>query len=127
MTKGEAIKGQFSKAVKRLEEVLDLKETEIVRDSAIQRFEFTFDLSWKLLKVELEEIGVLCASPKGCFKEAYKQGLIKYDDFWLEMVDMRNLVSHTYHQALAEKIYKALPKALKYFKGLVARLGREDE
>jgi nucleotidyltransferase substrate binding protein (TIGR01987 family) len=55
MTKLEALKNQYQKAVKRLDEILKEEKSDIVRDSAIKRFEFTFDLSWKLLKTYLEE------------------------------------------------------------------------
>jgi hypothetical protein len=50
MTKLDALKNQYQKAVKRLDEILKEEKSDIVRDSAIKRFEFTFDLSWKLLK-----------------------------------------------------------------------------
>ncbi len=108
---------QFAKAVTSLETVLQEEKTELVRDSAIKRFEYTFDLCWKLLKTFLEEkSGVICASPKGCFQDAYKQGTIEYDTFWLDLVDWRNKTSHTYLEALAEEVYAILPKALLHFK-----------
>ena len=40
----------FNKAVKNLEQVLDLNPNEFIRDSAIKRFEITFDLAWKTIK-----------------------------------------------------------------------------
>jgi len=99
MTKLEALKSQFQKAVSRLEEVLKQDKNEFIRDSAIQRFEFTFDLSWKLIKAFIEdEHGIICASPKNCFREAYKLNIIKYDDFWIEMTNMRNQTVHTYKE-----------------------------
>jgi len=47
---------KLTKAIERLEEVLKLEKNAVVRDSAIQRFEFTFDLAWKTLKLYLEEV-----------------------------------------------------------------------
>ena len=41
---------QLNQAIKRLEEVLAVPKTTIVRDSAIKRFELTLDLSWKTIK-----------------------------------------------------------------------------
>ena len=71
MTKTEALVQQFSRALLRLKEVLNIPRNDIVRDSAIQRFEFTLDLSWKALKAYLEDKkGIVCASPKECFREA---------------------------------------------------------
>ena len=113
MTRFQAISQQFERAVFRLEEVLGLKKDEFMRDSAIKRFEMTFDLSWKTVKAYLEESkGVPCASPKGCFREAYRQGLLDYDEFWLELMDLRNQALHIYQEELAEQIYQKLPKAL---------------
>jgi len=119
MNKLESLKIDFKKAIDKLEEVLKKEKNEIYRDSAIKRFEFTFDLSWKLIKTYLEDqFDVLCNSPKSCFREAYSQELIKYNDQWIKMVDWRNLSSHTYSEEFANDLYKELPKFLKLFKDL---------
>jgi len=47
MSKLEAIIKQYRQAIKRFEEVLEHEKSDIVRDAAIQRFEFSFDLAWK--------------------------------------------------------------------------------
>jgi nucleotidyltransferase substrate binding protein (TIGR01987 family) len=116
MTKIEAQIKQYGEALNRLNEVLALPKNDVVRDSAIQRFEFCLDLAWKSVKTFLEEkSGVICNSPKDCFREAYKQGLIQYDDDWLKLVDMRNETVHTYNQEMAELIYSQLaPSAVKF-------------
>lgn len=120
MNKLEAVKNQYVRAVIKLEEVLKAPKSDIVRDSAIQRFEFTLDLSWKMLKAYLEETkGVLCHSPKDCFREAYRQKVIGYDDKWIHLVDLRNETSHTYNEDLAETIYQQLPEALTLFQSLL--------
>lgn len=123
MSKLEALIGQFKKATQRFSEVLAVKKTTIVRDSAIQRFEFTFDLSWKAIKTWLEEKkGVICNSPKECFREAYRQKLIDYDKVWIKMTDWRNASVHTYKEELAESLYAELPKALEHFQQLLENL-----
>ena len=110
---------KLAKAIERLEEVLKLEKNAVVRDSAIQRFEFTFDLAWKTLKLYLEEVeGLECRSPKGCLRLAFSVGLIDNDPYWLQICDYRNLTSHTYDEELADKIYEELPKVLEYFKRL---------
>lgn len=120
MTKLDATITQFERAYKRLEEVLAVPKTDIVRDSAIQRFEFTIDLSWKMVKALLEtRHGISCNSPKDCFREAYRQGLLSYDDAWIKLVDLRNETAHTYNEETAERIYKELPIALKHFTELL--------
>ena len=120
MSKLEAQLGDLTKAVSRLAEVLKREKDEFIRDSAIQRFEFCFDLSWKTMKTFLEEYAkVQCVSPRACIREAYRNELIKYDQFWLKMADMRNQASHTYFEPLAEEIYAALPEALQRLEELV--------
>lgn len=123
MTKLEVLKKQYKKALLRFEEILAEEKNDIVRDSAIKRFEFTFDLSWKLIKAFLEEEkGIMCVSPKECFRQAYRQGIIDYDDFWLKMTDWRNEVVHTYGEKFADAFYKKLPAACKCFKSLNKKL-----
>ncbi|MBI4600135.1 nucleotidyltransferase substrate binding protein [Candidatus Uhrbacteria bacterium] len=126
MTKYEATKNDFATALARLKEVLALPKTAITRDSAIQRFEFTLDLAWKTTKTFLEEYrGIRCASPKNCFKEAFQQGLIDHDPFWLDLVDLRNDTVYTYKEELAESVFRQLPRALEYFDKLFAQLENE--
>lgn len=124
MTKFESIFLAMQNAVKRLREVLEQPKNDFMRDSAIKRFEFCFDLSWKTLKAYLEENhNVQCLSPKTCFREAYNKSIIsEYDNFWLKLADLRNESVHTYNQELAEKLYMALPEALVKFESLLENL-----
>ncbi|MDP3996184.1 MAG: HI0074 family nucleotidyltransferase substrate-binding subunit [bacterium] len=123
MTKEEALRIQFEKAVSRLKEVLEMEKNEVVRDSAIQRFEMSFDLSWKLVKEFLENRkGVVCSSPKDCFRAAFKHGLIDYEDSWISITDTRNYTVHAYSEAFAEKVYKELPNILKKFESLLEKV-----
>jgi len=120
MSKLEAVLHQFQTALSRLDEVLRQEKNEFMRDAAIKRFEFTFDLSWKLIKACLEEIsGIKCASPKACIREAYKQSIIEYDDRWLEMTDDRNKTVHLYRVEMADEIYGKLEACLQLFQGLL--------
>ena len=113
---------QFQKVANRLDEILRVEVNDIVRDSAVKRFELAFDLSWKTVKAYLEDEGITCYSPKNCFREAFRQGLLQHDDFWIHMVDMRNETTHTYNELVAEKIFKELPEALKHFQHLLENL-----
>ncbi len=124
MTKYHAMKEDAEKAVASLREVLGVAETNaIVRDSAIKRFEYSFDIIWKLLKAYLEqEHNVSAHSPKTCFREAYRLGLVDYDNFWLALCDYRNLTVHTYKEKLAEEVYAILPKALAHFESLLGKI-----
>ncbi len=115
MTKNEAQLIQFEKSLKKLGDVLEMMKNthenhDVFRDSAIQRFEISFDLGWKTLKEYLrEKYGVETASPKKVFQEAFKQGVIDNEDVWLTMTDMRNETSHIYDELFAEKVFIELP------------------
>ena len=83
----------------------------IVRDAAIQRFEYTSEIFWKVIKDYLDvHDGVICNSPKAHFKETFKVGLISEEETVniLEMVDDGNLTSHTYHEEVAGDIYRRI-------------------
>jgi len=74
----------LARMVARLEEALRLEKSPIVRDSAIKRFELSFDLAWKCIQTHARKEGLDCHSPRSCIKTAFKLGLIKYEDVWLE-------------------------------------------
>ena len=122
MTKFEATLIEFEDTVKNLEEVLKEEKTKFIRDSAIKRFELTFDMAWKTIKAFLEEKGVVCVSPLHCFREACRQGLLDYEDIWIEMVKTRNATAHTYKDELAEKVYVVLPQSAEAFQKLLSAL-----
>jgi nucleotidyltransferase substrate binding protein (TIGR01987 family) len=83
-------------AAARLEEVASLRESDIVRDAAIQRFEFTFELVWKTLQLYLEHEGLESPGPRAVIKRAFVMRLISDQDeadIWFQMLDDRNLTS----------------------------------
>lgn len=91
----------FSRAISLLKEIqqLDLKTlSQLEKEGIIQRFEFTLELAWKTLKDKMEFDGILLdkISPKMVLKEAYQAKYINDIDTWLQMINDRNLVSHTY-------------------------------
>lgn len=116
----------FRRAVERLGEALARPKDEFLRDSAIQRFEFTFELAWKVLKLYLEREGLEARSPRAAIRGAFQVGLLPEDPGWLEILELRNLTSHTYDEALAERVYNALPQALARFQELLRRLEEES-
>lgn len=116
----------FSEALTRLEDALRQKKNEFMRDSAIQRFEFTFDLCWKTIKAYLETQGIRCTSPKECFKEAFQQGLIHNEPVWLEMLERRNETVHTYNAEMAEQVYVRLQEFAKVFRQLQNTLEQKE-
>ncbi|WP_342303809.1 HI0074 family nucleotidyltransferase substrate-binding subunit [Methanolobus sp. ZRKC5] len=99
------------RALGTLQEIMDESYSVIIRDAAIQRFEYTFEAIWKLVKEYLiEREGIVCNSPKSCFREAFKMHLLNENESMqsLYMTDDRNMTTHTYHEDVAEEIYKEL-------------------
>ncbi len=91
---------KFEKALQTLEEVvaMDLQDN-IIRDSAIQRFEYTIELFWKTLKVYLQnDFDIKTISPRQTIKEACAQKILDDNEasFVLEMLRLRNETSHEY-------------------------------
>lgn len=96
MTKQSNQRDQLVRALARLDEALALEKTELVRDSAVMRFTFTFDLAWKLVQSTVRSVGGFCASPRACFNEAFTRGILSNDPFWFELLDARNETIHAY-------------------------------
>ena len=102
-------KAELQNAIKRLREAVAQPEGDLVRDAVIQRFEFTFELVWKSLKLYLERQGLDCGGPRSTLKKAFTEGLINSPDeadVWLRVLEDRNLTSHAYDEALAIRIYQ---------------------
>ncbi|MBN4077466.1 nucleotidyltransferase substrate binding protein [Sulfobacillus acidophilus] len=100
------------KALTALKEALDMEKTKIVQDATIQRFEFTMEAFWKMLKLYLKvHEGVELASPKSVMRAALKASILNDNETKqaLNMVDDRNLTVHTYNEKLANQIYKNIP------------------
>jgi len=123
MDGGEAVKA-FAQALQRLKEVLAEAETAIIRDAAIKRFEFTFELAWKATQRFFRIQGVPCRSPKQCLQEAFAFGLVQDNPLWIRMLEDRNLTVHTYNEKTAQKIYNNLKDYLPLFSQLHQGLSR---
>jgi nucleotidyltransferase substrate binding protein (TIGR01987 family) len=111
-------------AVTRLAAALARPKDEFVRDSAIQRFEFTFELLWKALKTYAVDAGLESYSPRESLRCGFQLGLIANDPLWFQMLEDRNLTSHTYNEATAEAIYSRLGKYLPAIREALAELRR---
>ena len=112
-------------AVSTLEEAVQMPFSVVVRDASIQRFEYSFESVWKLLKGYLEQHeGTVCNSPKSCFREALLVGLLSAEETetCLAMTDDRNLTSHTYIEAIAVSIYDKLPFYLRVMRTLLLQI-----
>lgn len=113
------------KALETLEQILKEPFSVIVRDAAIQRFEYTFEALWKFLKEYLKEKeGILAGSPKACFKEIFSLGFLTEEEATkcLEMTDKRNDTVHTYKEEVAQAIYRQLSGYLLLMQNLMKKI-----
>jgi nucleotidyltransferase substrate binding protein (TIGR01987 family) len=115
-------------AVDRLQEAVVQPASSLVRDAVIQRFEFSFELVWKTLKLYLERQGRECGGPRPVLKQAFAEGLISVpeeSDVWFRMLEDRNLTSHAYDETLAIRIHRNI--AHDYAPALAAMAARIQE
>jgi nucleotidyltransferase substrate binding protein (TIGR01987 family) len=97
----------LEKALVTLESALvPSAHTELERDGVIQRFEYCFELSWKVAKRVLEESGVTTATtPKSVIRELGNRGWIKSVEQWFDFLNARNASAHTYVNKTAQEVF----------------------
>lgn len=111
----------YLKALSQLEKAARQPKDEFVRDSVIQRFEFTHELAWKMLRLRLEQEGIVVKTPRETIQEALQAGLITDGNLWTDMQKMRNLTSHPDKEKLAEDVYGfVVGQGLELFQKLAA-------
>ncbi len=114
-------------ALVRLDESLaayDETPTSVVRDGAIQRFEFCTELAWKAARAYLLDQGhTELNSPKSVLRQAYADGLVSDQAGWLKLLEDRNLTSHMYDDEVAAAVFERIRTAHRpLFHALYARL-----
>lgn len=104
----------LKKAYTKLKEVSDIYDgkNEIIRDSLIQRFEFTYELTHKTMKEFMKYLGVTLENtfPRTIFKKAYVNNLISDDKVWINLLEDRNSTSHIYNENLANEVADRIVK-----------------
>ncbi|MGB9521390.1 MAG: nucleotidyltransferase substrate binding protein [Anaerolineales bacterium] len=109
----------FNKAFSQLQEAIALLEqrplSKLEEQGLIQAFEFTHELAWNTLKDFLESHGVQnLYGSKDTTRAAFKAGLINNGEAWMNMIQSRNLTSHTYDETTAAQIVSEIRNI--YFK-----------
>lgn len=98
----EVARTQYNRALDRLHEVVALDETDIIRDSLIQRFEFTYELAWKCMFYWMRDQGEMVPEmQKPIIAAAFRYELISDPKVWEDIKDQRDETSHTYNEAKA--------------------------
>lgn len=86
-------------------------EQDFVLEGTIQNFNFTFDISWKVMKdilvKKLEITNFALGSPREVLQTAFTNRLID-DDRWPEMLKIRNQLAHDYDGSLAENVFQKI-------------------
>ena len=100
----------YHRAMKRLRVAVNSKPDAngIYLDATIQRFEFCFELAWKLMKAMLDYEGIEVSSPRGSIREGWKQSMIDSAEDWLYMLEQRNICPHAYSESIAWDIYEKI-------------------
>ncbi len=103
----------FNKALSQLREAVELARqrplSKLEEQGLIQAFEFTHELAWNTLKDFLKNRGVQnLYGSKDVTREAFETGLIENGAAWMDMIQSRNLTSHTYNEAIAAQIAAAI-------------------
>jgi nucleotidyltransferase substrate binding protein (TIGR01987 family) len=80
------------------------------KEGVIQRFGYSFELAWKTIKDYLEDSGVVFAivAPRQVLKDAFAAKLMTDGQVWIDMLDHRNLLSHTYNSVSFEAAIEAI-------------------
>ena len=98
-----------------LEDVL----SEMLKEGLIQRFEYTHELAWNVMKDYAEYQGNNnVGGSRDATREAFQLKLIEDGGLWMDMIRSRNKTSHTYNEATANEIYTKILK--EYFPAFAA-------
>jgi nucleotidyltransferase substrate binding protein (TIGR01987 family) len=82
---------------------------DIIKEGLIQRFEYTHELAWNVMKDFLENAGnTNIFGSKDATREAFSAGLIHNGEVWMDMINSRNKTTHTYNQETADAIYNKI-------------------
>jgi nucleotidyltransferase substrate binding protein (TIGR01987 family) len=125
----------FQRAFLLLRDAMDsnLPElSQLEKEGIIQRFEYTFELAWKVLKDKMENDGLILdqVSPKAVIKQAFAAKYIDSPETWLRMMGDRNLMSHTYDFVKFEAVIQSidsdyLPMLQDWYMGLLEELNKQ--
>ncbi len=113
----------YKKALHILEEAVETRKdrefNDLEKQGVVQAFEYTFELAWKVMKDYLSYQGITpITGARGAIREAFQNDLIEEGQVWMEMLESRNLTSHTYNEETAEEILDLILKS--YFSLLVS-------
>ncbi len=107
----------YRKALASLKKVMKMDLTDdVVRDAAIQRFEYTYELAWKMMERHIAWVRSERSGPplmrKELFREAARYNLLTDPQRWFDHQEARNTTSHAYDENAAKKVFEAIPRSI---------------
>jgi nucleotidyltransferase substrate binding protein (TIGR01987 family) len=101
----------FEKAIMLLQDAVNQSNlSDLEKAGVIQFYEITFELAWKTVKDYLEDKNVEVKFPRDAIKEGFLYEIIRDGEIWLDMLQKRNLMSHSYDEKNADIAYNLIVK-----------------
>lgn len=118
----------FEKVFLNLKEAVEIAKTDLDIDGTIKRFELCYELSWKLMKEYLADKGLVVKNPRDTFREALRNNLIENEEDWMEMIEDRNVLVHTYSSEESRSIFERVKRIyINLFESLYKKFKAELE
>ncbi len=98
----------FENALRHLEfAVTEIQNpSDLEKEGTIQRFEFTHELAWKVMKDFLTYEGTQdIMGSRSATRVAFNYGIIADGQIWMDMIESRNLSVYTYNEGILEDEY----------------------
>ena len=96
----------YSKALAQLANAVEeYSDTtlDIIKEGVVQRFEFTHELAWKVMKDYLEHEGIQnITGSRSAARKAFNVGLVEDGQVWMDMIETRNVTVHAYRHSILE-------------------------
>lgn len=112
---------------------LGLVLDEMIKEGLIQRFEYTHELAWNLMKDYAEYQGNNnVGGSRDATREALQLKIIEDGEIWMDMIQSRNKTTHTYNEATANEIYHKIleeyfPLFIKFKETMEEKRSREQQ
>lgn len=99
----ENLQSAYKKLQHAVQVHTQIPDDELIQMAVIKAFEMTFELSWKTLKDYLQYNGISVKLPREIIKQAFSSKLILDGQLWINMLEDRNLMAHTYDEKRAKQ------------------------
>jgi len=117
---------EYIQKMNHINSELDVVLDEMIKEGLIQRFEYTHELAWNLMKDYASFQGnSTIGGSRDATREAFQLQIIENGKVWMDMIGSRNKTSHTYNEDTAEEIYTKILRD--YYPAFLAFLQKMEE